>query len=156
MVNCVDTMEFIDSAYHVFNIESGESIVEICVGNRKDFVYTTPKGDWTHIKFTKEDRVKYADFLRTMVELNLDVARKIANAERDFMAGAQLYKARRGMNCLKIIDPSFESPTISLQSQWHNDVLWYINNIAARRAIDECDDINRLMRYANILRSLFY
>lgn len=149
-------MEFIDSAKYVYSVDTSDDIVEITIGQRKIFVYTIPKGSWTHINFTHNDRVQYADFLRTMVKRTLDVARKIADAEREFMSGTgRLYLARRGMNCLKIIDPSFESPAISLQSQWHIDIMWYINNIAARRAIDDCDDINRLMRYANVLRSLF-
>ena len=149
-------MEFIDRAQYVYSVESCDDIVEITIGQRKEFVYTSPKGSWYNITFTKEDRVKYVDFLRTMVVMTLDVARKIANAERDFMSGTgRLYLARRGMNCLKIIDPRFESPDICLSRQWHIDIMWYINNIAARRAIDECEDINRLMRYADVLRALF-
>ena len=149
-------MEFIDRAQHTYSVDTCEDIVEITIGQRKVFVYTTPKGSWTQINFTHTDRVQYADFLRTMVERTLDVARKIADAEREFMSGTgRLYLSRRGMNCLKIIDNRFESPDICLSSQWQIDIMWYINNIAARRAIEDCDDINRLMRYANVLRSLF-
>ena len=44
----------------------------------KDFVYTQPNGDWTNLKFMRWEQVHYIDFLKTMVQNNLEVTRKIA------------------------------------------------------------------------------
>jgi hypothetical protein len=133
---------------YVIDAECGEDFIEVTLtNNSKHWINTTPKGDWQHLKL---NGVNFADFLRTMVEPNLEVNRKIANLELQ-----QTHKySIRAMRCLRILDSSFDVPYINKNSEWQMMMVSYMNQVFGFAAIDQCNDQWALMTYANMLRAV--
>jgi hypothetical protein len=137
-----------DSATYVVDVERSESCIEVILADgRKEWIYSHPRGDWTRIGLRG---VNYADFLRTMVEPNVDVLRKIARMELD-----QVYpRSIRAMRCLRTLDSSFDVPYINKNSEWQMNMVTYFNKVFGFLAINSCDDQWALTTYANEIRAV--
>ena len=137
-----------DSAVYYTDIETGNDIIEVTlIDGKKNWLYTLPKGDWVSLNLKG---VNYADFLRTMVEPNVDVLRKIARLELDEVHSRSI----RAMRCLRTLDPSFDVPYINKNSEWQMNMVTYFNRVFGFLAINSCDDQWALMTYANQVRAV--
>lgn len=137
-----------ECAKHIVDIERNEELIEVTLlGGKKEWIYTKPKGEWYCIIL---NGVNYADFLRTMVEPNVEVLRKIAHLELRDTWGFSV----RAMRCLRILDPTFDAPYINKKAQWQMDLVCYMNRVVGFSIIDQCDDEKSLISYANRLRAL--
>lgn len=148
----------VSHAKFYYDIDNKCDVVEVSRGSHKDFIYATPKGKWTELKFTYEENVSYADFLKAMVMPNLEVCRKIALLRAglvvDRIYGIQKDNklAIKFMNCLKILDPSFEPPLINLKCGWQKKLLDEIVCQWSRTVITGCINMYRLDRFTNVLQ----
>ena len=139
----------LSSAKYIMDVERNEGFIELTLNNgKKEWVYTKPKGEWCHLELG--GMVNYADFLRAMVEPNLEVLRKIARLELQ----NTWHNSIRAMRCLSILDSSFEPPYINRESDWQMNMVYNMNRIVGFDAIDECEDQWSLTLYANRLRAL--
>ena len=137
---------------HIFDVENNTDCIEVRLNNKVDYLYTKPKGEWTQLKFAKSDRVDYADFLRTMVVLNLEVARKIAKLE----LSRTYVRSIRAMRFLNELDGTFSPPYVNKKSDSQMKLVEYTNRVVAWHMIDECDGVYSLIAYANKLRTLLW
>ena len=149
-------MAYVVRAHSVHDVESNQSVLEITAlgmefGHKKDFLYTTPRGNWQDITFHHLEFMDYSDFLRLMVCRTPDVEKKIAKLE--LMYFADVYSIRV-MNCLRILDPTFRSPYVNIKNSHHMDLVRHINTVVAPRILDECVDTHKLTKYADALRSM--
>jgi hypothetical protein len=145
---------------YTYDVDSKNDIIEVTRENHKDFVYASPKGQWNNLNFAYNDNVSYADFLKALVRPNLEVCRKIALLRAghvvDRIYGIQKDNklAIKLMNCLKIIDPSFEPPIINLKCGWQKKLLDDIVCHWSRNVIVGCNNMYRLERFSNVLQVL--
>ena len=137
---------------HIFDVENNTDCIEVRLDNKVDYIYTKPKGDWTCLKFAESDWVDYADFLRTMVVLNLEVAQKIAKLE----LSRTNIRSIRAMRFLNELDGTFSPPYINKRSVSQMKLVEYTNRVTAWYMIYECDQVYSLISYANKLRTLLY
>ena len=137
---------------HVFDVENNTDCIEVRLDNKVDYLYTKPKGEWTYLKFAKSDRVDYADFLRTMVVLNLEVAQKIAKLE----LSRTNIRSIRAMRFLNELDGTFSPPYVNKNSEPQMRLVEYVNRVVAWHMIDECVHVYSLISYASKLRTLLY
>lgn len=138
----------LESAKYVVDIERNDMYVEVTlIDGKKDWIYSIPKGDWSYLNLRG---VNYADFLRAMVEPNLDVLKKIARLELQ----QTWHRSVRAMRCLRTLDSSFDPPYVNKKSEWQMNVVSYINRVVGFAAINECEDQWSLKIYANRLRAL--
>ena len=137
-----------ESAKYIMDVEQNECCIEVTlVDGKKEWIYSTPKGGWSHLNLRG---VNYADFIRAMVEPNLDVLKKIARLELQQI----WHRSLLAMNCLRILDPSFDVPYINKNSEWQMNMVSYMNRVVGFSVIDQCDDQWSLMTYGNKLRAL--
>ena len=137
-----------DSAAYIIDVETGNDIIEVTlIDGKKNWLYTLPKGDWTYLKLRG---VNYADFLRTMVEPNVDILRKIARIELQQVNRWSI----RAMRCLRTLDPSFDVPYINKNSEWQMNMVSHFNKTVGFSVIDSCTDQWALMTYANQVRAV--
>lgn len=138
----------LQSAKYVVDIERNDMYVEVTlIDGKKEWIYSIPKGDWSYLNLKG---VNYADFLRAMVEPNLDVLKKIARLELQ----QTWHRSVRAMRCLRTLDSSFDPPYINKKSEWQMNMVSYINRVVGFVAINECEDQWSLKIYANRLRAL--
>jgi len=138
----------LESVTYVMDVERNEGFIEVTlIGGKKEWIYSRPKGEWCHLYLKG---VNYADFLRAMVEPNLDVLRKIARLELQ----QTWHRSVRAMRCLHTLDSSFDVPYINKNSEWQMNMVTYMNKVFGFDAINECEDQWSLMTYANKLRAL--
>jgi hypothetical protein len=138
----------LESAKYVVDVERNDMYVEVTlIDGKKEWIYSIPKGEWSHLKLRG---VNYADFLRAMVEPNLDVLKKIARLELQQV----WHRSVRAMRCLCILDPSFDAPYINKNSKWQMNMVSHLNRVVGFSVIDQCDDQWSLMTYGNKLRAL--
>ena len=138
----------LESAKYVVDIERNDMYVEVTlIDGKKEWIYSILKGEWSHVNLKG---VNYADFLRAMVEPNLDVLRKIARLELQQV----WHRSIRVMRCLHTLDSSFDPPYINKNSEWQMNLVSYMNRVVGFSVIDQCDDQWSLMTYANKLRAL--
>lgn len=134
--------------------------IEVQRGSHTDFVYTHPKGNWSELKFEYADAVSYADFLKAMVHGNVDVCRKIALLRHQMVLDKAIgiYVDTRLciklMNCLKILDPTFEPPTVNIKCKWQKKLMMDIIKYHSVEVIKNNMTMSRLDRYANVLQVL--
>ena len=139
----------LSSAKYIMDVERNEGFIELTLNNgKKEWVYTKPKGEWCHLELG--GMVNYADFLRAMVEPNLEVLRKIARLELQ----NTWHNSIRAMRCLRTLDSSFDVPYINKKSEWQMNIVTYMNNVLGFVAINNCEDQWSLTLYANRLRAL--
>ena len=137
-----------DSAAYIIDVETGNDIIEVTlIDGKKNWLYTLPKGDWTYLNLRG---VNYADFLRTMVEPNVDILRKIARIELQQVNRWSI----RAMRCLRTLDPSFDVPYINKNSEWQMNMVSHFNKTVGFSVIDSCTDQWALMTYANQVRAV--
>jgi hypothetical protein len=137
-----------DSAIYYTDVETGDDIIEVTLmDGKKNWLYTLPKGDWVRLNLWG---VNYADFLRTMVEPNIDILRKIAKLEIRRVHRRSI----KAMRCLRTLDPSFDVPYINKNSKWQMDMVISLNTSFAHSAIESCVDQWALMTYANEVRAV--
>lgn len=124
----------------------------------KDYLYTYPIGNWTTINFSDCDNMSYCDFLSTMVFRTVDVYRKMCRIKlgtiMEFLEPDKLKTRIRIMNMTKILDPTFEPPTINLKCGWQKQLLNDICNSTSFHLISICKNTFRLERYFNILKTI--
>lgn len=145
-------MSIVLSVHYVLDVDNNEDCIKVSTDCKEEYLYTKPKGSWTYIKFERFDRMDYANFLRTMVVMNVDIARKIAKLEL-----ARTYSwSIRTMRCLNELDKTFIPPYINKNSESQLRLLEYLNNVVAWRMVDECDQVCSLISYANKLRTLVW
>jgi len=142
---------YLKTATHVYDIESNESIVEMCTfDGHKHFLYTLPKGNWSTLAFTKKEKVDPVNFMMTMVKPTLDVAQKIARIQSDYMYNGSVKVMRK----LRILDPSFDPPYINKWSRWQMNMVKQYNTRGARELINSCTSVSRLLTYTKALQAL--
>jgi hypothetical protein len=124
-------------------------------GYRKitDYVYTTPVGNWTNLKFHDCDDVQYTNFLNTMVFKNIEVYRKLAKIALYRILDTPLYKINL-LNAICILDPTFIPPYINKKCAWQRNLIETIISSTSIHVICTCYNIRRLERYFNVLQSL--
>jgi len=138
----------LESVTYVMDVERNEGFIEVTlIGGKKEWIYSHPKGEWCHLSLRG---FNYADFLRAMVEPNLDVLRKIARLELQQV----WHRSVMAMRCLRTLDPSFDVPYINKNSEWQMNLVSHLNMVVGFSVIDQCDDQWSLMTYANKLRAL--
>ncbi len=148
---------YVLNATSAYDVDACQNVVEIVVDKwlpgtgwkaHKDFLYTRSNGDWTELKFHRTECVKYASFLDTMVERNLDVCRKIAQVRADQVIDHGSYSDYlKLMNSLEILDPTFEPPRINLKCRWQRELLDTICKEWTKTVISTCYNCVRLGNY---------
>jgi hypothetical protein len=150
---------FVTNAKVVYNVEDGSNTVEVTTdrfrpgtgwNSHTDFVYTTPKGDWTELKFMRRENVRYIDFLNTMVDKTLEVSRKMAHLSvRQVLDD---YPVRYPglvdlINYLPILDPTFVPPDFNLRCRWQRELLTNMCNQWLYMVISTCRNQVRLTSF---------
>ena len=142
---------YVKSATYVYDVESNESIVEVCTfDGHKHFLYTYPKGNWSSLSFTKKEKMDFVDFMMTMIKTTLDVAKKVARIQSDYMYAGSIKVMRK----LRILDTTFDPPYINKKSQWQMSMVKYYNTRGARELIDSSISISKLLTYTKALKAL--
>ena len=120
-----------------------------------DFIDSYPLGSWQNLRFNRFDQVSYSDFLKTMVFNNTEVVRKIAYvAYRDLMSTEpSKYTLEWIMYKLRILDPTFDPPTINLNCAWQRDLLRDICTTSVPHVILTCRNHDRLHKLATVMKS---
>ena len=118
-----------------------------------DYVYTTPLGNWTELKFNESEGVQYTNFLNTMVFKNIEVYRKLARLSLDHVLEMGSYHINL-MNAIRILDPTFKPPRINTRCAWQRDLLQTIATSTSMVIIMTCRNTFRLERYFNALQAL--
>ena len=101
-------MAYVVRAHRTHDVESNCGIMEITAmgmefGHKKDFLYTTPRGNWQDITFHHREFMAYPDFLRLMVCHTPDVTKKIASLELLYFA--DVYSIRAHTSPVGLIGP---------------------------------------------------
>jgi hypothetical protein len=148
---------FVLNAKNSFDVDANQNVVEITTTRWRtgtgwcthtDFLYTRAQGNWNEIQFNKNDAVKYVDFLNTMVEKNVEVARKMAQissyAVIDYGSWSD---SVRLMNSLTVLDPTFVPPVINLNCRWQRELLETLTKEWTQMVISTCRNINNLTKY---------
>ena len=154
---------FVLNAKNSFDVDANQNVVEITTDRWRtgtgwcthtDFLYTRAQGNWTEIQFNKNDAVKYVDFLNTMVEKNLEVARKMAQinsyAVIDYGSWSDYVRL---MNSLTVLDPTFVPPFINLKCRWQRELLETLIKEWTQMVISTCRNINNLTKYTKEIDS---
>jgi hypothetical protein len=121
------------------------------------FIYSSPKGDWTHMTFTLEDNVRVGDFVATMIRPCLATARMIARSYH-----TQIMAEARGdhdtlvqlTHAVRILDPTFKPPLINGRAAWQRDILELIANESSIHVISTCKNEKRLSKYSDAMRGM--
>lgn len=119
-----------------------------------DYIYTTPLGNWTELKFDKSEGVQYTNFLNTMVFKNIEVYRKLARlALERIIEYPNLYRINL-LNAICILDPTFVPPIINKKCKWQHELMETIVSSTSLVIIITCRNTFRLEKYFNALRAL--
>tara|TARA_R110002074_G_C12457339_1_gene659120 strand:- start:857 stop:1339 length:483 start_codon:yes stop_codon:yes gene_type:complete len=121
------------------------------------FVYSTPKGDWTHLTFTLEDYVKVYDFVDTMIHPTLETVRLVARAYHSTLLGgcrASHDTLVQLAHAVRILDPTFKPPLVNERASWQRDILELIANESSIRVLSTCRNYGRLAKYCDALRGM--
>ena len=109
-------------------------------------------GDWTQISFNVNSRVRYDDFLSTMVQPNLKIKRKIASLALDTVLhlikdtqNPKYYK--KLLKCVNILDPTIKITRINLNSEWQKEFIETFVSDWLRRIISGCKNWTRLSQF---------
>jgi len=154
---------FVLNAKNSFDVDAKQNVVEVTTERWRpgtgwcthtDFLYTRAQGNWNEIQFNKNDTVKYVDFLNTMVEKNLEVARKMAQissyAVIDYGSWSD---SVRLMKSLTVLDPTFVPPFINLKCRWQRELLETLTKEWTQMVISTCRNINNLTKYTKEIDS---
>ena len=155
---------YVREALYTYNVEQGNHVIEIVVerwypgvGNqtKRDFLYSVPNGNWSHILFAPYETT-YESFLDCMVKKDLDVLRKMC---RIVLENLTIYNPSqrtkiRLMNAIKILDPTFEPPVINRKCGWQNELMEQIVNTYTMVVVSTCNNLTRLERYFNVVRTI--
>lgn len=152
----------ITQATFTHNVNSEHDIVEIHYikpnfPKKVTFVDSFPNGNWTDIKFDPDDEVLVTDFLQAMVFKNIDVSRKIASLSLERIVDhteVTWSHFIQTMCAIRILDPTFEPPSINLKCGWQKDLLDSIVKKTSRAIIATCKNAERLDRYSKALNNM--
>jgi hypothetical protein len=156
---------YVVNAKSSWDVEADQNVVEITtdrwqpgIGWKKhtDFIYTRSCGNWTEIKFDRRECVKYANFLDTMVEKNIEVCRKIAYVKTLLvLATGSDHDMKKISKCMTILDPTFKPPKINFKSRWQREFLEHMCNEWSIVLINTCRNHVRLLNYSRKIELLF-
>jgi len=121
------------------------------------FIYSTPKGDWTHLTFTLEDDVKVYDFVDTMIHPTLETVRLVARAYHSTLiggCGASHDTLVQLTHAVRIMDPTFRPPIFNENAAWQRDILELIANESSIRVLSTCRNYKRIAKYGDALRGM--
>lgn len=155
---------FIKSAIFTYDVESDLEFVEFKYTqwvpslqeyeDRVDYLQTRPVGDWTEIQALRRN-LPYEKFLDTMVEQTEEVTRRktSASVESVYDQNADNLKIKLWlMNCMKILDPSFEPPYINKKAAWQRELVDWILTDTIHDLIERCRNVHRLDRLYHITK----
>jgi len=154
---------YISSAKHVFD-ENNNGFIEIEYNKYIkstdstrvviDTIYTFPKGDWQNISFSLNDYMSYHSFLKTMVYNTIEVTRKIAQLQLEYVLENSYNKHVKLMNMICILDPTFTPPFLNLKCTWQRKLLWNLASDQSYNIISNCFNKRRLTSYTRELESI--
>ena len=120
------------------------------------FIDTYPHGNWTELVFDGDSDPSVILFLSSMVVLNIDVQRKIAQLSLEQkIQKYEHYNFKKMISLLdniSILDPTFAPPIFNEQCGWQMDLLHDMVNTSSYRVIATCRNMKRLDRYSKILQ----
>jgi len=140
----------VDCENHVIEVKTDKWLTGTGWREHTDFLYTSPKGNWTELKFTTREQVRYVDFLNTMVNKNLEIARKIAllHVDRILESPNRHSSFVNLMNSIPILDPTFVPPDFNLRCRWQRELLETICNEWVKSVILTCLTYTRLIAFS--------
>jgi len=153
---------FVLQVKYVYDVPNQVDCIEIDhyrwipgIGNqaKKDYLYTSPLGNWNEIKFLHEDGVSYTNFLNTMVFKNIEVQRKIAKLTLDHALESGFDRTEL-MNAIQYLDPTFQPPVINKRCRWQRELLDEIVTNTSLHVISTCRNMRRLDRYVTVVQSI--
>lgn len=106
-----------------------------------DWVYTKPCGDWTNIKFSKEENVSVENFLKTMCEQNDECVRHLCDM---YIRTTGL--SYKHMYLVSVLDPTFEPPRINCSARWQRELGDEIVNKFLKLVLMTCRNTGRMKR----------
>ena len=153
---------FVKSAKVIHDIESDLTYVEIMYDKYTkdrgyttftDYINTESTANWIHIESKKHSLV-YEKFLDTMVKKTFDVWQRMAELTFDTI---MLYEQPnevivRLVHAIKILDPSFQPPRISMSTDWQMDIMTTMCNTCIPQAIQSCTEPSRLEYFSKVLK----
>jgi hypothetical protein len=144
------------SATSIYDVESKMNYVEIIYDRTTkknntyiDYISTSPNGDWTMIK-SKDKSISYVKFLDTMVKRTIEVRHKIAELTLEKLLTMD-YNCVRLAYSSKILDPTFQPPSIDMNSAWQVDFMKKFCKKYLRDLIQECTHSSRLDYFIDVL-----
>ena len=121
------------------------------------YLETKPSGNWSNIIFEEDTQATVIDFLRSMVDTNIDVQRKIAqlSLEKALQKFELSHPSKivRIMNATCLLDTTFTPPVINEGCGWQIELLHNIVNMSFG-VINTCRNMKRLDRYSRTLELL--
>lgn len=143
-------------AQYMYDIESNSHLIEITSHtNKKNFIYSKPKGNWTIIEFTRYDQICESDFLSLMVQQNLDTLRRIAYLEvTRILKDITNWKRIKIMHCIHVLDSSFIPPYINLSSEWQVELLNTLTNHTVFNIINSSKNYHSIKRFCEVLKEV--
>lgn len=155
---------FIKSAIFTYDVESDLEYVEFKYSqwvssanqyeDRIDYLQTRPVGNWTEIQALRRN-LSYEKFLDTMVEQTDEVIRRkvSASVEAVYEQNTDNLEMKLWlMNCMKILDPSFEPPYINKKAVWQRELVDWILTDTIHDLIERCRNLRRLERLYHITK----
>lgn len=116
------------------------------VGEKTEWIYATPKGDWSHeLKFNGDDQMYYTDFLDCMVHKNISVLRKMCTLRlKSILDMSHPRDCISLVRHVEILDPTFVSPEMNMSCKWQGDFAQYFCENFFMVVINTCNNYNRL------------
>ena len=118
-----------------------------------DYIYSTPRGNWIDIRYSKIDDMEYRTFLETMVTNNVYVARKLAKLASVCDDSWDDRDKIESMHAIRILDPTFTPPYIILKCTWQRNLLDDLIGRVVHEIIGKCRNKKRLDRYYEVMTS---
>ena len=120
------------------------------------FLETKPMGNWNKLTFEEDTTTTVIDFLNCMVEMNIDVQRKIAQLTLDQAVlkyeGKSQTKMVSLMDAISLLDTTFVPPGINIGCGWQIELLHNIVTNTSYGVIHTCRNMRRLNRYSKTLQ----
>ena len=155
---------FLKNAKHTYDVESELHYVAVEYTQWNDDAYeyetytdyleTKPLGDWTEITSLRK-HLQYEKFLDTMVEQTIEVIQRKASLS------VQVVHEKHGdninvkiwlLNCMKIIDPTFEPPLINKRARWQKELVDCILSDTMHDLIERCRNTTRLNKLYHVTK----
>lgn len=153
-------MKYVLSAQHTYDVEQNENIVEVKTTyftpgvmwkTKVDYLYTVPKGNWSVMKFKRDEEVSYVDFMNTMLVETIDVLKKKISIILDDLIRT---KPKDIVDGLSIIDPTFYPPDTNPRCRWQKEMLFDICRSSAYYVVQTCRNQRRLQDFFKFICGL--